>query len=189
MHLKTGRGELKEIAGKDLHALYEIFHDEEVERFLAGFVSLAPTEEALGELIVSFGEMWQKKLAGIWGIYFEDNSFKEGEMKLIGFIGLMDLPVAPSLFYALHKDYRGKGLAQESVEIFCKSAINSGLCERIQTEVNIKNHPSLELLKKTGFKIISEEKKMTIDGNKCILIFTKKTLELTFLLRIMQNLV
>lgn len=155
MYLKTDRCELKEIEEKDLHVLYEILHEDEVERFLGEFVSLAPTEESLSELIKSFREMWQNRLAGIWGIYFEDNRFRIPKRRLIGFIGLMDIPVAPALFYALHKNYRGKGLAQETVDIFCKSAINSGLCEWIKTEVDIRNHPSVELLKKIGFKIIS----------------------------------
>lgn len=85
----------------------------------------------------------------LWGI--------RQESLLIGFIGIIGIPDYPSLFYAMHPNYRGKGImtecVAETVEWF--HTIHPTL--PLHTEVYKGNIHSIHLLQKNNFTQFNED--------------------------------
>ena len=84
----------------------------------------------------------------LWGI--------RQESLLIGFIGIIGIFDYPSLFYAMHPNYRGKGImtecVAEAVEWF--HTIHPTLS--LHTEVYKGNIPSIQLLQRNNFTQFNE---------------------------------
>lgn len=78
--------------------------------------------------------------------------------KLVGFISIMPETPICGLFYAMHADYRTKGLMTE-----CTMAVidyiknNLTQLKKIDTEVYKDNIPSTKLLETDGFAIYKED--------------------------------
>lgn len=109
--------------------LYEVVHDVEgMHRFLHSFDTYA-----------------QKGEGFLWGIWKQSY--------LIGFLAIMDMSYEPTIFYAMHSEYRNKGFTKEAVAevvAYYKSISNV----QFHTEVYKSNLPSLSILSSCGFKIV-----------------------------------
>jgi len=108
--------------------LYEVVHDiEGMHRFLRSFDMYAQKGDGF--------------LRGIW-----KNTF------LIGFVAIMDMSYDPTIFYAIHREYRNKGYAKEVVAEVV--AHYQTLSKRpLHTEVYLSNQASLSVLSSCGFQI------------------------------------
>jgi RimJ/RimL family protein N-acetyltransferase len=111
-----------------LPELYEVVHDiDGIHRFLRSFDVYA-----------------QKGDGFLWGIW--KNTF------LIGFVAIMDMSYDPTIFYAIHCEYRNRGYAKEVVsEVVAHYKTLSKT--PLHTEVYLLNHASLAVLSSCGFQI------------------------------------
>ena len=127
----------------------EIFKDEETKRYLPElteaicedddvrfFLNNVRMSESTGEVI-------------LWGI--------REESVLIGFIGIIGIPDYPSLFYAMHPNYRGKGIMTECVAEAVEWFHNNHPTLPLHTEVYKGNIPSIHLLQKNNLTQFNED--------------------------------
>lgn len=70
---------------------------------------------------------------------------------LIGLIAIMDMPDNPTLFYAMHPDYRDRGYMKDGLGCVTKSMCENNLCTTLHTEVHHSNYKSQNLLNEVGF--------------------------------------
>ena len=85
----------------------------------------------------------------LWGIRQESD--------LIGFIGIIGIPDYPSMFYAMHPDYRGKGIMTECVAEAVEWFHTFHPTLPLHTEVYKGNIPSIHLLQKNKFIQFNED--------------------------------
>ena len=152
--LHTKRCVLTAITEKDIPVLRQIMEDIETRRFLPELCDVVKTEAGWKQCISSFDTYHTRNEGILWGIRLEEN--------LIGFIAIMDIPENPTLFYAMHPDYRNRGLMKECLEEVIKRVQKEALCDKLQTEVYFENKASLSLLIDNGFvpKDRTEQKQM-----------------------------
>lgn len=141
--VKSLNCELSMVKESDMDQLYRIMRDEDVKRFLLDFYEIIKKKEDFNSVMNSFAILWDKCDAILWGIYFKQI--------LIGFIGLLDISLHPTIFYAVDKDFRGNGFAEEAVGSVIAYLEKSGITDWLQSEVLNENVASLAVLKKNGF--------------------------------------
>lgn len=98
---------LNEIEENDISALRTIFSDADTQRYLPYLCDIAQTDDDIKQILMSFRTYLSKNEGILWGI--------RQKTYLIGFIGIIGIPDYPSLFYAMHPNYRGKGIMTECV--------------------------------------------------------------------------
>lgn len=140
---------LNEIEENDISALRTIFSDADTQRYLPYLCDIAQTDDDIKQILMSFRTYLSKNEGILWGI--------RQKTYLIGFIGIIGIPDYPSLFYAMHPNYRGKGImtecVAEAVEWF--HTIHPTL--PLHTEVYKGNIPSIHLLQKNNFTQFNED--------------------------------
>lgn len=140
---------LNEIEENDISALRTIFSDADTLRYLPYLCDIAQTDDDIKQILMSFRTYLSKNEGILWGI--------RQKTYLIGFIGIIGIPDYPSLFYAMHPNYRGKGImtecVAEAVEWF--HTIHPTL--PLHTEVYKGNIPSIHLLQKNNFTQFNED--------------------------------
>lgn len=144
--LKSHRVFLSSITESDFYALHKIMLDDDVKRFMPDFYDVIESKEDYFEILNSFGILWERKEAAIWGIHNEDS--------LIGFIGLMDITTDATIFYSIVKDYRNNGFAKEAVKTLIDYMALSEVAPKIQSYVAIDNLASIKVLIHNGFEEI-----------------------------------
>lgn len=144
LYIHGAEYELSPIHQGDGAALISIMVDVETRRFLPQLCNLFDEINGFPILIHSF-EQYQKDGAGfLLGI--------RHNFDLLGFIAIMDIPQCPSIFYAMHPKYRGKGIMKECVKEVLEYLSINKMCSYVQTYVSTENERSQNLLFKLGFE-------------------------------------
>ena len=151
--LYTKRCRLDSINLHDMDMLYDIVEDSQFRLFMPELYEVVHDVEGMHRFLRSFDMYAQKGDGFLWGIW--KNTF------LIGFVAIMDMSYDPTIFYAIHLEYRNKGYAKEVVEevvAYYRTISKTPL----HTEVYSSNQASLAVLASCGFQITGnkDNKKM-----------------------------
>lgn len=150
--IKTVRCILKRISNDKIPILKDIFDDAETQKYLPELYPLIDESDGVQNFISVFDSYSETGDGYLWGIHCED--------KLLGFVAVVDLSNKPTLFYAMHPDYRSQGYMKESVASLIDLLRDATFCQIITTEVYRGNEASLYILRYLGFDICN------IDDNK-----------------------
>lgn len=143
--LYTKRCKLDRITLHDMDMLRDIVEDSQFRLFMPELYEVVHEVEGMHHFLRSFDMSAQKGEGFLWGI--RKNNF------LIGFVAIMDLSYDPTIFYAMHREYRNKGYAKEvATEIVAYFRTISKA--PLHTEVYSLNQASLAVLAFCGFKIV-----------------------------------
>ena len=63
----------------------------------------------------------------------------------------MDLSFNPTIFFAMHPDYRSQGMMIESVKMVTHYIREAKLCSELHTEVDVGNIASQRVLEHSGY--------------------------------------
>lgn len=148
--LREGDLELSSILREDAAALLPIINDVATQRYLPHLCGLLNEENGIAILIEAFDKYSEEGSGFLLGVR-KDNM-------LIGFIAVMDIPIRPSIFYAMHPIYRNKGYMTLSVGKVIEHLSNHQICSFLQTYISPNNIASKKLLLKLGFNLIEENK-------------------------------
>lgn len=142
--LQTVRCTLTAVTPADIPVLREILDDVDTRRFLPELCQEFQTAESLQQLVNTFDHYLHQNEGFLWGIKKDDT--------LIGFIGIMDIPDNPTLFYATHPAYRNYGYMKEDIAVVMHYVAEEKACCRLETEVYHNNVISQKILKDLGFQ-------------------------------------
>ena len=160
--LYTKRCKLDRITLHDLDMLRNIVEDIQFRFFLPELYQVVQKVDGMHQFLCSFDAYAQDGEGFLWGIWKQSY--------LIGFVAIMDISHEPTIFYAIHREYRDKGYTKEAVaEVVAYYRTISKT--PLHTEVYSQNHASLAVLSFCGFKIV---------GNIDDKILLKMQDELTF---------
>lgn len=134
---------LSPIKKDDLDDLYQIMIEEDVKKYLPEFYEIIESKEDFISVMNSFAILWEKREAIIWGIYHRK--------KLVGFIGILDIPEKPTILYTIDKAYRGIGIAKDAVARVICYLEESDAMTKLFSEVFEDNYASIAVLKFNGF--------------------------------------
>lgn len=148
--LHTQRCVLNRITDEDIPVMRQIFKDVLTQKYLPELRSLVRTDKGIRQILQSFDFYLSKDEGVIWAIRLSD--------ALIGFVAIMDLSSKPTVFYALHPDFRKNGYMQESVAMSVQYILEKGLNYYVQTEVHNENMNSINLLQSIGFRVVKKTK-------------------------------
>lgn len=144
--LHTDRCTLSAVTQNDIHVLRQILDDVETQRFLSELCEEFQTAESLQHFVASFDKYLTQYDGLLWGIRKEN--------VLIGFIAIMDITTNPTLFYAMHPEYRYQGYMKECLVRVLDDEQTTNFFDILQTEVYPENKASRHLLKCIGFQIV-----------------------------------
>lgn len=144
--IKTYRCILNCISNADIPILQEIFDDEATKYYLRELNELVSSKDGIKQFLASFSCYVNRNEGILWGIYLNS--------KLVGFIAIMDMPDNPTLFYAMHPDYRLQGIMKECIIEVTNFISKQIYCNSLQTEVYKDNDISINILQSADFKII-----------------------------------
>lgn len=153
--LYTKKCRLDKIILHDMDMLRDIVEDIQFRLFLPELYEMVHNVDGMCQFLSSFDTCAQNGNGFLWGIWKQSY--------LIGFVAIMDMSCEPTIFYAMHRDYRDKGFTKEAVAevvTYYKSISNTPL----HTEVYQSNLPSLSILTSCGFQITGSK------DDKCLLI-------------------
>lgn len=139
--INTTRLILRKFEENDLHALYEIFSDQEVNQFLPWF-PLKNLAEAKNFYQERYASIYQNKQGYAYAICLKENNIP------IGYVNI-NLDDSYDLGYELKKEYWHQGIIFEAVEAVIKQAKIDGLPYLTATH-DIKNIHSGNVMKKVG---------------------------------------
>lgn len=146
--LYTKRCRLDRIILHDIDMLRDIVEDSQFRLYMPELYEVVHDVEGIHRFLHSFDTYAQKGEGCLWGIW--KNAY------LIGFVAIMDLSYAPTIFYAIHREYRNKGYAKEVVaEVVAHYRTMSKA--PLHTEVYLLNRASLAVLTSCGFQIIGSK--------------------------------
>lgn len=148
--IQTHRCSLSAVSRNDIPVLLQIINDAETRRFMPDLCEVFHTPESLNAFINSFGQYLLHNQGVLWGIRVQD--------KLIGFIGVMDIPDNATLFYAVHPDYRKHGYLKEALAVVIRFINDSNLCPSIHSEVFADNYISQKILTELGVSYVLRER-------------------------------
>jgi [ribosomal protein S5]-alanine N-acetyltransferase len=172
MNLETTRLTIDNFAPEDWPALQELVADKEKSRF--AFMDRAwPTDD--------------EKIREICAWFAGGDDFlavrTKPERELIGFVCLNpeENPKVRNLGYCLHSKFQGKGLAFEACCALIEYAFTTLNLTKIVTGTGLANTPSVKLLSKLGFVMVSkEEAHFRTNENDNPMVFKTGMFELTF---------
>lgn len=172
MNLETARLTIDNFSAKDWPALQELVADKEKSPF--AFMDQAwPTDDG--------------KIREICAWFAGGDDFLAVRIKpdreLIGFVCLNpeEDPQVRNLGYCLHSKYYGKGFAFEACSALVEQAFGALNVTKIVTGTGLANTPSMKLLSKLGFVMVSkEEVYFRTDKNGDPMVFEGGSFELTF---------
>jgi len=158
--IQTRRCILDCINSDDIPILQQIFNDDLTKHYLQELNDLVSSEDGIKQFLYSFSCYITRNEGILWGIYFDS--------KLVGFIAIMDIPDNPTLFYAMHPDYRSQGIMKECIVEVVNFISENLRCDFIQSEVYKDNVVSIDLLQSVNFGIVGSNE------NK---VFLRKTMK------------
>lgn len=141
---------LTPVQDSDVLQLMEIFIDEETRMFIPELTEDIREEEDVRNFLNNIKISQSTGEVILWGI--------RQDSTLIGFIGIMDIPEYPTLFYAMHPNHRGKGIMKESVSEAIGWFHTNHPVLPLHTEVYKGNKPSIHLLQQNDFTQFNEDK-------------------------------
>ena len=146
--LYTKRCKLDRITLHDMDMLRDIVEDSQFRLFMPELYEVVHEVEGMHQFLRSFDMYAQKGEGFLWGI--RKNNF------LIGFVAIMDLSYYPSVFYAIHPEYRNNGYAKEVV---AETVAHYRIISKapLHTEVYLLNRASLAVLAFCGFKVVGNK--------------------------------
>lgn len=133
----TARCELTKIQNSDLGSLRQIAEDDSFKKFLPELYELLKSTDGCKRFISSFSKYTQDGNGFLWAIRID--------FRLVGFIGIMDIPYNSTIFYAIHPSYRCKGIAKECVHKIVSWFDNHYSGGSIHTEIYESNKVSLHI--------------------------------------------
>ncbi len=143
--LYTKRCRLDRITLQDMDMLRDIVEDFQFRLFLPELYEVVQNVEGMCQFLRSFDDYAQNGEGFLWGVWKQSY--------LIGFVAIMDMSYEPTIFYAMHREYRDKGYAIESVaQVMAHYKTISKA--PLQTEVYQSNIPSLSILASCGFQVV-----------------------------------
>lgn len=154
--LYTKRCRLDRITLHDVDMLRDIVEDVQFRLYLPELYELMHNFDGMHRFLNSFDTYAQNGDGFLWGIW--ELSY------LIGFVAIMDISHEPTIFYAMHREYRDKGYTKEAVAevlAYYKSISKTPL----HTEIYSSNFPSLSILASCGFQVTGNK------GNKILLTY------------------
>ena len=141
--LETERCCLREMTEEDLDALYEIYSDESITRYMEGLYE-NPEEER--EYITEYRKyVYEFYEYGMWVIEEKENG------RIIGRAGVDPRGEENELGYVIGKSWQGLGYAYEVCSAIVNYMWQQGGCEEIISRVHRENEASVKLLEKLGF--------------------------------------
>lgn len=140
---------LTPVQDSDVLLMTEIFKDEETKRYLPELTEVICEEDDVRFFLNNITTLQTSGGAVLWGI--------RQDSVLIGFIGIIGIPDYPSLFYAMHPNYRGKGIMTECVAEAVEWFHTNHPTLPLHTEVYKGNIPSIHLLQKNNFTQFNED--------------------------------
>lgn len=142
--LYTKRCKLDRITLHDLDMLRNIVEDSQFRLFMPELYEVIHDVEGMHRFMRSFDTYAQEREGFLWGIW--------KKTYLIGFVAIMDMSYVPTIFYAMHPEYRNKGYAKEVVAEVVKYYRSISKAP-LHTEVYQSNLPSLSILAFCGFQV------------------------------------
>lgn len=152
--LYTKRCRLDRITLHDVDMLRDIVEDVQFRLFLPELYELLQKVDGMYKFLSSFDTYAQNGDGFLWGIWKQSY--------LIGFVVIMGMLYDPTIFYAVHPEYRNKGYAKEvvaEVVLYYKTISKNPL----HTEAYLFNFASLAVLSSCGFQVTGSK------GNKILL--------------------
>ena len=148
--LETERTVIRELSLNDIDALFLLYGDPEIQRFIP---PLMPTKEEETE----FQKAYIEKMYGFFGYGFWNIIDRESG-RLIGRAGISNRRGfdIPELGYLLDKEHRGRGIAYEvctSVIAYAERILG---IEELNAFIQNENLPSIRLAEKIGFRDTGE---------------------------------
>jgi len=104
--LYTNRCRLDRITLHDVDMLRDIVENSQFRLFLPELYELVQKFDGMYKFLSSFDTYAQNGDGFLWGIWKQSY--------LIGFVAIMDMSYDPTIFYAVHPEYRNKGVCQGS---------------------------------------------------------------------------
>src|SRR5918911_4708346 len=140
--IETARLYLRQFKAGDLDALYPIFNNPEVVKYMKAVlpVSREETERALLSII----EHWKRHGFGRWAVTDKERR------RLIGYGGLRSLDGMPELVYLLDKPFWGRGLATELALDCLKWGFDDRHFERVVAITRPEHTASRRVMEKIG---------------------------------------
>ena len=145
--LETSRLILREVKEEDAKDMFQYLSDYEVVKpmGLAPFESINDVLEEVNWYTSIYGEG-----TGIrWGITLKDSGKVIGSC---GFLNMLTKHYRAEVGYELSKDYWGRGIASEALEVVVKHGYQHFQLERLEALIEPTNLPSQKLVEKLGFK-------------------------------------
>ncbi len=144
--LETERLILRQIGDDDVHSLFEMRADPIVMQHIDR--PLAKTIDDAQKLIDIIKGLLAKNEGITWAITLKGNTKMIGTF---GFWRILKEHYRTEIGYLLHKDYWGKGLMQEVMDIGIAYAFNTLKVHTIEANINPDNKASLKLAERNGF--------------------------------------
>ena len=141
----TERCVLTHITCDEIKALRDIFNDPVTREFLPEIYPLVDSHNGISQFIKTFEHYFNCEDGILLGVRFNGD--------IIGFVAIIDMQQMPSLFYAMHPNYRQCGYMFEALDGVMCYLRNGGYCSRISTEIYKNNTTSLKLLGKLSFQL------------------------------------
>lgn len=160
--LHTDRCSLTAITSEDIPVLREILDDQETQQFLPELYGIVKTKEGMEQFFASFDNYLHDGTGCLWGI-------RMGNESLIGFVAIMDIPVAPVLFFASHPIHRRQGYMKEALRTVMQYKASFSWAHLLTTEVYDDNVVSISLLQDVGFIITRRDENKVHLMNKEVL--------------------
>jgi len=132
---------LKVLTKENAGDLFNLICFEDVRENIDGFRDVVTIVDA-EDLIDSFFVAYHMGHGMLWGIFLKGH--------FVGFIGLVDLPYEPILFYAMDKNNRMKGIMKECVNKVTTHVHDCGF-PLIKTQVHKGNLASIRVLVDCGY--------------------------------------
>jgi ribosomal-protein-alanine N-acetyltransferase len=148
-NLDTSRLTLRKLMIEDIEDLFIVRSNEEMNLFIDNVTDTSIEQTKKYIETMNFGLADSKWL--IWGIVDNESS------KLIGTISLWnfhDDPLSCELGYGILPSYQRRGLMSEAIQKIVQYAFNTMPIRYISAFTEEKNIPSIELLKKCGFRYV-----------------------------------
>lgn len=145
---KTDRLSIRELSVSDVPALFELYQDSSVTRYIEKMEDLAVETDKITAYIATVYPFYDY---GQWGIFCRKNN------RLLGKIGIeqKSCPGLSSPFYEvsymLGLPFWHKGYAAESLDFIIQYAKKELCLPSLTAIIDVQNTPSLKLAKKTGF--------------------------------------
>lgn len=158
----TNRCKLTRITLHDMDMLRDIIEDSQFRLFMPELYEVVHEVEGMHRFLRSFDNYALEGEGFLWGIW--KNTY------LIGFVAIIDMSYNPTIFYAIHPEFRSKGFAKEIVaEVVAYFSTISKV--PLHTEVYRSNRASLAVLAFCGFNIVGNKgDKILLKGRNRLLI-------------------